>query len=57
MSIRMQRDINELKIRVEKLESVVVRLINSIESGRESIKRKLGRPKKNGTDISAQAND
>lgn len=49
MSIRMQRDINELKERVEKLEAVVASLIVQLN------KSKPGRPKKNGT-LSAETN-
>ena len=49
MSIRMQRDINELKTRVEKLEAIVARL-DASEFGVSSIKvkRRPGRPRKNG---------
>lgn len=50
MSIRMQRDIDELRERVKKLESVVVRLIARLDTPEieqeQEPKRKPGRPKK-----------
>lgn len=60
MSIRMQRDINELTERVEKLEAVTVRLIArldaiELDAMQEPVKKKPGRPRKNGTDAEVHA--
>lgn len=56
MSIRMQRDIDELRARVEKLEAVAVKSIARLDMIEK--RKPVGRPKKNGTELaSAQANN
>lgn len=56
MSIRQQRDITELRERVDKLEAVTIRLIARLdalefEQEQEPVKRKPGRPPKNGHQV------
>lgn len=60
MSIRMQRDIDELKTQVEKLEAVAVKSIARLDALEK--RKPVGRPKKNGTELtearaSAEANN
>jgi len=59
MSIRMQRDIDALTRRIEKLESTIEQLILSdhrYQATNPIVKRKPGRPK-NVVEVSAQTHD